>query len=108
MRSTNPIRYARPRRQSYENVVQNDLAVTPSMMMQAAERGVAITAANLSDSQFFDGVPMSEQQSFNLPIDRLRGIDVADCWQASESIRKKAKKGLQQDIKNFGKNPQTE
>lgn len=102
MRNINIKHFARPRRKEGENIVQNDLAYTPSQMMEMAERGIAVSNQSIAVENFFDGVPVAES-TFELPMDQLRGIDVADCWQANESIRKKAKKGLMNDIRLYGK-----
>jgi len=103
MKNINIKRFSRPRRKEGENVVQNDLAYTPSQMMQMAERGIAVSNQSISADNFFDGVPVSES-TFELPLDQMRGIDVADCWQAEKSIKKKAKKGLKTDIAIYGNN----
>lgn len=102
MRNINVKHFSRPRRKEGENIVQNDLAYTPSQMMEMAERGIAVSNQSIAADNFFDGVSVA-QSTFELPLDQLRGIDVADCWQANESIRKKAKKGLKNDIKLYGK-----
>lgn len=107
MRNINRKHFARPRRHEGEAVVQNDLAYTPTQMMQMAEQGIAISNQSVNADMFFDGVPVNES-TFNLPLERLRGVDVADCWQANESIRKKAKNGLKNDIFKFGKTPVVE
>lgn len=100
----NLIRFAMPRRHDGEKPVQDDLAYTPSQMMQLSERGIAVTTGNLPNDNFFDGVPVG-QGSFDLPLDQQKGVDIADCWQASMSIRKKAKSGLKNDVKQFGMMP---
>lgn len=107
MRNINVKHFSRPRRKDGESVVQNDLAYTPTQMMQMAEQGIAVSNQSVSAENFFDGVPVNES-TFNLPLERLRGVDVADCWQAEQSIRKKAKNGLKQDIAKYGKTPSGE
>ena len=99
MRNKNFRRYSRPRRKEGESIVQNDLSYTPSQMMQMAEKGVAISTQNVNPDNFYDG---DINSSFELGIDRLRGVDIADCWQAEQSIKKKAKNGLKNDIRMFG------
>lgn len=98
-------KFATPRRQEEESIVQDGLAYTPSQMMQLAERGIPVTTNSASDSQFFDGVPVG-QGSFDLPLDRQKGVDVADMWQAQQSIKSKAKAGLKKDIQVFGSSPE--
>ena len=94
-------KFSAPRRREDESPVQNDLAYTPSEMLQMAEQGIAVSAQNLASTDFFDGVPFG-QGSFELPVDRMRGVDIADCWQASTSVKKKAKKGLKNDVSVYG------
>lgn len=106
MRNLNHRRFAQPRRQENETVVQNCLSYTPSQMLSMTEQGIAVSSQNQNPDLFFDGVPMNEG-TFDVPLYKQRGIDVADCWQAETSIKKKAKDGLKKDIKLFGKNPQS-
>ena len=94
-------RFATPRRHADEPIVQSGLAYTPSQMMQLAEKGIPVSTNNQSDQNFFDGVPVG-QGSFDLPLELQKGTDVADCWQASQSARKAAKKGLKADIITYG------
>lgn len=101
MKNRNLRRFAMPRRSSSEGVVQDNLSYTPTQMMLLAEKGIPVTTANQAADSFFDGVPIG-QGSFELPLDQQRGIDVADTWQASQLIRKKAKSGLINDIRQFG------
>lgn len=101
MRNINVKKFARPRRHKDERIVQNDLAYTPTQMMQLAEQGIAVSTMTAGNDMFFDGVPVSES-TFNLPLDACRGVDVADCWQAEQTVRKKAKKGLKNDISRYG------
>lgn len=101
MKNINYKHYAMPRRAEGERIVQNDLAYTPSQMMELTEKGIAVSNQNVNPDNFFDGLP-PEQQSFNMPLYQLRGVDIADCWQAETSIKKKAKSGLKNDIKQFG------
>lgn len=56
-------------------VVQG-LSVTPSQMISLAERGVPVSVPNSSLS-LSEGV-----QDPVLPIERLRGVDAAEVWEA--------------------------
>lgn len=96
--------FSMPRRHEDEDVVQCDLAYTPSQMMRLVENGFPVTAHQLNPDLFFDGVAVG-QGTFDLPLDRTKGVDVADCWQASQTARKKAKDGLRQDVFTYGKEP---
>jgi len=97
----NKTHFAKPRRKEDETVVQNDLSYTPSQMYDMMERGIPISPQNVNPDNFFDGVPITEG-TFDLPIDRLRGVDIADCWNATVDAQKTARKGLKDDIKQFG------
>lgn len=66
-------------------VVKAGLAYTPSMVMELTEQGIAVSGAN-ADAMFFDG---SESPSFSVPIERQRGVDAVDAWEASRSARSK-------------------
>lgn len=100
MKNINFKHFSRPRRREGESMVQNDLSYTPSQMMEMSEKGIAVSAQNVNPDNFYDG---DTNPSFELGIDRLRGVDIADCWNAEQSIKKKAKNGLKNDIKLFGK-----
>lgn len=95
-----PKRYATARYEEQDTIVQNDLAVTPSRMVQLMEQGIPIAAQNLRPENFYDG---DTNPGFDIPLDMQRGIDVADCWNASRSIRAKARKGLKADVATYGK-----
>lgn len=99
MRNLNVKHFAKPRRQEGERIVQNDLAYTPSQMMELTSKGIAVSEQNLNVGSFYDG---DTNPGFDVPFERLRGIDVADCWQVETSLKKKAKKGLKDDIASYG------
>lgn len=105
MRSVSRLHTCKPRTMSHESHTQNGLAYTPAQMMAAADMGVPISTHNLPDNLFFDGV--QGDLSFDIPIDMKRGVDIADCWESSRTAKKKAKKGLKNDIRVFGQNPQS-
>lgn len=70
--------------------VDQDLALTPSQMMSLTERGVPVSVSNSSVS-LTEGV----KDPF-LPIERHRGVDAADVWNAendaAESLHRGKKK----------------
>lgn len=76
------------KRQETEEAVQNDLAITPGEMYALAQQGKPITTHQLPDDYFDDG---DARQTYDMPIDRLRGIDVIDCWNASKDSKNKLK-----------------
>ena len=77
-----------------DSPVQSGLSLTPAEMWHMAEQGKPITSGMLSDDYFDDGLP-SKDLKFDdgVPLERKRGIDVADVWQQSMSAKKKIKKG---------------
>lgn len=63
---------------------QSGLSVTPSEIAKLTERGIPVSSSNAS--LFIDGVV---NPSFDLPLDQMRGTDVVDVWDASETSKKK-------------------
>ena len=49
----------------------------------------------LSDDLFHDGDPY---QTYDVPLDRQRGIDINDMWNAQENLKKKFKTFSEQPI----------
>lgn len=72
------------RRQIGEIIVQNGLAVTPSQVLEMAEKGIAASAQ--MNSMMVDGHTGSD---WNVPLEERRGIDIAALWQSSMDARKK-------------------
>lgn len=70
-------RFAKTRRVDTDRIVQPNLSITPSQMAQMVAEGRAVSAMAMSeiqnDSEFID----------ELPVDRMRGMDIADAWNAS-------------------------
>lgn len=71
------------------------LAYTPAQMMKLAERGVPISSANI-DSHFFDG---QVNPAWDIPLERQRGIDVSDIWQAQREARSNLRKARADGLK---------
>ena len=80
--------------------VKNGLAVTPSQMYDMAKRGIPITTAN-QDMQFYDG---EINPSWELPLDKIRGVDIGELWQSSMDARRKFKQAYKDDIAKYGTN----
>ena len=76
--------FAKCHRKQGEPVVQNGLAVTPSQVLQMAERGIAPTAQ--MNAQMIDGHTGSD---WSVPLEEMRGIDIAQMWQESQEVRSK-------------------
>lgn len=71
------------------------LAYTPAEMLKLAERGVPISSATI-DSNFFDG---QVNPAWDVPIERQRGIDVSDVWQAQQDARSNLRKARADGLK---------
>lgn len=67
---------------SDEKVVPN-LAITPSQMAKMVENGQAVTSQFQRD--FFDG---ENNPSWEVPVDRMRGVDIVETWEEQKSARK--------------------
>ena len=66
--------------------VQPNMAVTPSQMMEMAAHGVPVSLQNAAN--FNDG---EVNPSWDVPAERVRGVDMADLWQLQQSSRAKLK-----------------
>jgi hypothetical protein len=84
---------------------RQNLSYTPAQMMKLAEKGVPVSQVNVDESQFYDG---EVNPSWSVPIERDRGIDAADVWQAQQESRSKLRKAHRDDIRAHGMIPQSE
>lgn len=79
-------------------VVKAGLAYTPAMVRELTEQGIAVSGAN-ADAMFFDG---SEKPSFTVPVERQRGCDAIDAWEASREARSRLIKAHLKDKEIYG------
>lgn len=91
------IRCAVCKRTSGDIPVKGDLAVTPAQMERMRESGVGISSQIAS--KFSDGVP---NPSWDLPLNDLRGVDMADLWQAQMSSRGVIKDNISFNKRKYG------
>lgn len=95
-------RYAKravsPKRKENELPVYGNLVVTPAKMMEMQEKGIPISAQNMAYSPA-DG---EANPSWDLPLDRLRGVDPAQMWEESQVIKQKARAAHVRDRQRFG------
>lgn len=77
---------------------QNGLAVTPAEIRELSSRGIPINSQN--SNMFIEGT--SVQGSFALAADELRGVDIADVWNASRDAQSKLVRAHQNDVKLYG------
>lgn len=78
-------------RQTSDYPVQDNMAVTPTQMAQLAQQGIPISTTNI-------GLTYDEGRAdldFQPDMENLRGIDIADMWQAREDFKAKSKKAFQ-------------
>lgn len=81
------------------------LAYTPSEMLSLAERGIPVNQANAGENNFYDG---ELNPSWTVPIERDRGVDIADVWQMQMESRSKLNKAHRNDIRVHGMTPKSE
>lgn len=79
------------------NPVKQGLAYTPAMMDKMRVQGIPIQSNNLPEELFDDG---DKTNSYDVPLYRQRGIDVADVWimeqESKSKLKQFAKKQQQQ------------
>lgn len=84
------------KRRNDEVAVKGGLAMTPAQMLEMQEKGIPITTQNM---QMSDGEP---NPSWNIPLERLRGVDPAELWQQSKTIKEKVKRAHWNDVRKYG------
>lgn len=77
---------------------QDGLSLTPSDVKRCVESGIPVTPANAG--MFIEGV---DNPSTVLPVDELRGCDIVDAWEASQSVKSKLIKAHLNDVSVYGK-----
>lgn len=88
-----------PKRKEDELPVFGNMAVTPAQMMQMSEKGIPISTQNIGFDPSKDG---ENNPSWELPLDRLRGVDPATMWEESQIVKQRAKHAHDNDRKKFG------
>lgn len=87
-----------PKRKHDELVVKNGLAITPARSLQMAESGVPVTGQNL---QGF--LPQGDTRpNWDIPLERMRGVDPNDLWQESRNIKSKYLNAHRKDVAKYG------
>lgn len=79
--------------------VQEGLSMTPSQIARCTERGLAVSSQIVDSELFVDG---DESNDMSVPLERIRGIDVAEVWEAQQDARKRLIKAHKQDIETYG------
>lgn len=83
-------------------VVQNNLAVTPSSMVDMMNNGISISSQNMAFQASFDAHDMD----MSVPLEFERGTCLGDLYQAQQDVRSKFRKHLKEHPEVI--NPQTE
>lgn len=78
-------------------ITQPGLAITPADALRLTERGIPVSAVNASE--FYDGDP---NPSWTVPLERSRGVDPADAWEAQQTSRKRIRKAHLTDVEVYG------
>lgn len=78
--------------------VKQGLAMSPSQIASMTARGLAVSSS-VDESLFFDG---TEEHYGKVPIERIRGIDAAQVWEAQQTSRKKMMSAHRNDISVYG------
>lgn len=87
-------RHSAPKRQEYEPIVQNGLAITPAEMMNLTNRGIPISPQNLG-LVYDEGV---SELDFTPPAEYTRGVEINDLWELRQQTRKKAKTAIDNHV----------
>lgn len=78
-------RFSLPRRRDDEEPVRNDLAVTPSKMLELVDLNVPISSQN-AGLTFDEGYGKLD---FDPPAEYTRGVDIGDLWELRMSVKDK-------------------
>lgn len=93
-------------RSNDETPVQDGLAVSPATMYDMTKKGIPISTQNQPDN-LFDNT--DSNNSFFIPVDRKRGVDIVQLWETEQTIKKKTRKARFDDIARYGiNNPEQE
>lgn len=79
-------------------VVKQGLSMSPSDVASMAQRGLAVSS-QIDESLFYDGDSSPE---IHVPLERLRGIDIAQAWEASQDAKKKFAYAQRIDKQTYG------
>lgn len=87
------------KRKKGELPVHGNLAYTPAEMFDMWKQGVPISNENMGTPTF-----ESDQTVWNIPIERQRGVDIADVWQTQQTARKRMKQAGKRFVAEQRKN----
>lgn len=75
-----------PKYQQEETKVRSGLSPTPAQMWDLMKQGKPISSFELDPKLFNDGDPY---QTYDIPLDQQRGIDINDMWNAQQDGKRK-------------------
>lgn len=87
------------KRKKGELPVHGALAYTPAEMFEMWKQGVPISNENMGTPTF-----ESDTTVWNIPIERQRGVDIADVWQTQQTARKRMKQAGKRFVAEQRKN----
>lgn len=87
------------KRKKGELPVHGNLAYTPAEMYEMWKQGIPISNENSGQPTF-----EPEQTVWNIPIERQRGVDIADVWQAQQTARRRVKQAGKRFVAEQRKN----
>ena len=94
------LKFFRNKESEHDIPVVPNLAITPAQMLKLQEQGIPISSQQLN-KEYYDG---DTRVSWDIPLDRQRGVSVNDMWNHQQDVREKlkeeAKKGFR-NVKNY-------
>lgn len=78
-----------------EEAVQDNLAYTPSQMMQLAADGIPVSTQSVAALSFDDG---TRKLDFEPLMEFRRGVEMTDLWEARQDVKAKMKEKMKKPI----------
>lgn len=86
------------KRTAIEEPTRPNCVITPSEAYQMVQKGIPVSLPNRPED-YSDG---DTSQSWDIPIERLRGVDVNDIFEATWNAREKIRKSHIKDKEVYG------
>lgn len=87
-----------PNDQPHQLRTKEGLAMSPSQISEAVSRGVAVSS-QINEALFYDG---DSSRVIDVPLERVRGIDVAEVWERQQTAKKKLFNAHLKDVEIYG------
>ncbi|WGL30921.1 hypothetical protein [Dipodfec virus UOA04_Rod_535] len=78
--------------------VKQGLSMSPSDVAKMTARGLGVSS-QINQELFYDG---DDSPSFYIPLERRRGVDVAEIWEAEQTAKKKLYQAHVKDVSMYG------